>query len=517
MKHHIKSFMLGICLVTLLQACYKDKGNYDLIDYNKIMSITAPTQPPVILGDTFKLSPVIKWKYPERDTLAFDYEWRQLDSVVSNKRDLAYTPTIPGYIMVYLYAKEKATGIVTRYQIQLQVISAYKAGWLFLTNNGGKSGLTYIRRDAKKDANNVTYYEYKYFPDVYAKLFPDKPLGDNPVKLVTKIFPDYTLDQVLVLQGNSSVFLSGDNFSKQIALRSEFPSQSFPNGAKPVDYVDGGSTNHVLTDDGKVYWKRNTKTMGGVHDGFFMDVPIYFEGGGANISQNIDISIDYSQFIYLYDDLQKRFLGLYVTTGSNDYVGGKLYLQNSTAPPPGFVDLNNQTGYTMKYCSDYANASSYMNIIKNNSTGQYLYQTYRLSMQYTYIGVSGQQQEVFAGNGIVSDNTVYYRIRNSSYLFFGEGSKLYFYDINTKKVTLYHDFGSGRITKITSDANSGELGVALDTGLFYICSLKNEVLGNPNPGSVGILYQSPNIGNIVDLTWKWGSYFEYVFRRYPGT
>jgi hypothetical protein len=515
MKGQIKIFLSWVWALCLLQACYKDKGNYDLVDYNQVVSIKNATVTPVILGDTFRVSPTIKWKYPARDTLAFDYEWRQVDSVVSNQRNLAYTPNIPGYVMIYLYMKEKATGIVTRLPIQIQVISAYRAGWLLLTNNGGKSGLTFIRRDATVDASNVTHYTYKYFPDVYAKGFPNDELGTGPVRLATKCWPDYTLDQVAVVQDNSTVFLNGTDLSKVIKLGSEFPGQTFPGGAKAADYVDGGPTNFVLCNDGNMYWKKNSKIMGGIHDGMFIDIPIYFEGGGAHISQIIDEGIDYSQFVYVYDDAHNRFAGLYTTTGDNSYVGGKMYLTNTDPPPAGFVDLNNMAGYTLKYCSDYANAAFFMNIIKNNNTGQYLYQTYALAMNYTSLGVSAQQQEVFAGNGLVSDKTVYYRIRNSSYLFFGEGSKLYFYDVNTRLVKLYHDFGAGNVVKITSDAVSGELGVAFDNGKFIICSLKNELLGNGDPGATGILYESPNIGTIVDLSWKWGSYFDYVFRRYP--
>lgn len=509
--------MFCISMLCLLQACYKDKGNYNLVDYNQIISITMPTVPPVILGDTFRVSPLIKWKYPDRDTMAFEYEWRQMDSAVSTNRNLAYTPNIPGYVWLYLYIKEKATGIISRQPMQIQVISAYRAGYLLLTNNNGQSGLTFIRRDATVDASNVTHYTYKCFPDVYAKSFPNDALGTGPVKLATKCWPDYTLDQVLVVQDNSTVFLNGTDFSRVIKLSSEFPGQAFPNGARAADYVDGGPTNFVLCNDGNMYWKKNTKTMGGIHDGTFIDIPIYFEGGGAHISRMVDESIDYSQFVYVYDDLNHRFIGLFTTTGDDYRIGGKMYLTNTDAPPPGFVDLNNMAGYTLEYCSDYANASSFMNIIKDNATGQYLYQTYSLSMNYTALGVSAQHQEVFAGNGFVSNNTVYYRVRNSSYLFFGEGSKLYFYDVNTKRVTLYHDFGAGKVIRITSDANSGELGVALDNGIFYVCSLNNAILGEADPGATGILYQSPNIGTIIDLSWKWGSYYDYVFRRYPGT
>lgn len=514
MKQTIKIFLLGLGLIGLLQGCYKDKGNYDLIDYNRILTLFAQGSVVVVLGDTLKMKPVIKWKYPERDTTAFDFEWVQMDSVVSRERELAYTPNISGYFNLFLKVIERSTGIVSRYAMQIQSISAFKAGWVLLTNKGGKSGITYIRRDTKRDAANQIYYEYKFYPDIYADMHPGEELGDDPVKLVTKVFPDYTLDEVLVLQGNTSTYLSGDNFSKVIRLQSEFPGQTIPGGAKAVGYVDAGTVNFVHTNDGNIYWKRNSQSIGDLHKWMFMDVPVYFEGGGANITHMFENEFENTFFIYTYDELNKRFLGLFASNGVGDQLGTKLFLNNDNPPPAGFVDLNNQTGYTLKYCSDYAGGALFMNIIKNNASGQYLLQNYRLNNYWSSIGVSEHQQEVFAGNGIVTDNTVYYRIRNSSYLFFGEGSKLYFYDVNTKKVTLYHDFGGSTIRKITSDANSGELGVAT-TDKFYICSLKNDVLGNTNPGSVGILYTSPAIDPVTDLAWKWGSYFDYIFKRYP--
>jgi hypothetical protein len=515
MKLHIKAWLFVIGIVCLLQACYKDKGHYDLVEYNKILKITGASTATVILGDTLKISPAIKWQYPDRDTMGFEYEWRQIDSVVSTSRNLAYKPNISGYFNIYLYVTEKATGIVTRFSQQIQAQSAYKAGWLLLTNDGGRTGISFIRRDAKKDANNQTYYVYNYLPDIYDQLYPGVPLGEEPIKLATRVFPDYTLDEIVVLQGNSTVYLDGDNFRRKISMQNEFPGQVFPGNVKMIDYVDGYSANFVLADNGKMYWKSNPRSMGGLHDGYFFDEPIYFENGGAHITQIIDASVDLSSFVYVYDNQNKRFMGLFTSNGGNDYMGSKLFLNNSTTPPVGWVDLNNQAGHSLKYSADYANAAYYMNIIKNDATGQYLYQTYRLANLWSSIDVSEQKQEVFAGSAFVNDNTVYYRVRNSSYLFFGTGSKLYFYDINTKKVALYHDFGTGNIVKLTADANEGELGVALSNGKMVICSLKNEVLGDANPGATGILFQTPARKPIVDLAWKWGSYYDYVFKRYP--
>lgn len=517
----MQKMIITIAAVLLLCSCYKDKGNYSYIDYNGILTTNAfanvrPNPVSVVLGDTIRIHPAFTWKYETDDTLNFSYEWDQLDSMIYDKRDLVYSPKTTGAFGLNLYVTDNKTQIKYRFQINCSVNSPYKGGWLMLTDNGGASSLDFIRRDKSTDPNNPTAYNFVRYQDVYSKLYPEDHLGTDPLKLVTEAYPDYNFDQVVVLQGGGgSVFLSGDDFSKIINLKSEFPGQAIPGGASPVDYVDAGTSNEELMDDGNLYWKQNTTFMGGIHTGQFFTVPYYFSGG-AHISKIIDNLLDNSSFIYMYDDLNSRFIAVYASPNSmNSYLGTKLDLVDNSAPPAGFVSLNNQKGYKFIYASQYANASYFMDIIKNNATGQYLYQTYQTTMQYTSLGISGQTQEVFAGNGLVTDKTIYKRIGNSSYLFFGEGSQLYFYDVNTKKVTRYADFGSGNITQLETDATSSELGVALDNGSFYIVSLDNTNLGTADPSAKGILYQATGLGKIVDMKWKWGSYYNHLFGQYP--
>jgi len=518
MKSKIKNVILTLSIFFLFQSCYKDKGEYNIIDYNKIGAISSLSGRAVILGDTLKIKTIVKWKYPTQDTLGFKYEWKQQDLTISHERDLKYIPKTAGRFMFYLYVTENATQIVSRFVMQITINSPYKGGWVILSDRSGKSALSYIRRNTFTDANGKPNYSYTLHPDVYANLNPTDPLGSNPKRLFSTIFSGYDADEILVIQGNNeSVFLNGADFSKKVYLKNEFNGRSFPKGAQPVAYHDGGPLNYVLFDNGEVYWKRNTIDIGGVHDGMYMTVPLYFEGGDAKVSQFIKNDFDKSEFIYMYDELNKRFLGVYSSTNLNDFLGSKLRLVNATNPPLGFADLSNLINYKLIYSSDYSNGIYFMNILKSNQTGEYIYQTYRTAMRFTSIEVTEHQQEVFAGNGLVSDHTIYYRIRNGSYLFMGEGSKLYFYDVNTKKIKLYHDFGSGRIISICTDADSGELGVALDNGSFYICSLKNEILGANHPGAEGgILYEAKDLGKIVDITWKWGGFFDFGARRYPG-
>lgn len=513
MKTVIKTcIFLG--LLTFLQGCYKDKGNYNLIDYNGI-SITTVSALTVISGDTLHLIPIITWKYPDRDTTAFTYEWREADSVISTERNLAYVPRRVGRIQYFLYVTETATNIVSRFNRQVTVNSPYKAGWLMLADKDGESDLHYIRPDRWTDENGVSRRGYTLHRNFYSQLFPESPLGYGPKSINTEAFTSNTEDEVVVIQEDESVFLNGSDMSKVLLLREEFPGGAYPRGLKPKQYADGASANFMLMENGEVYWKRNTNGSTGIHEGHFMDVPIYFEGGGASISQFINNHISKSSFVYMYDEARNRFSSIYTTNGQNNWIGARMNFLNTSALPPGFVDLTDMSGHKLIYSSDYSNGTYYMNIIKNESTGDYLYQTYRPLSRTTILEFSEHQQEVFAANNTVSDNTVYYRTFMTSYLFFGEGSRLYFYDVNTRRVKLYHDFANGTITHIVADADDGELGVVLNNGNFYICSLNNATLGADNPGDSGILYQVGGLGNIADLKWKWGERTDYTNRRYP--
>jgi hypothetical protein len=80
---------------------------------------------------------------------------------------------------------------------------------------------------------------------------------------------------------------------------------------------------------------------------------------------------------------------------------------------------------------------------------------------------------------------------------------------------LYTDFGGARITHLMQDADGTRIGVALDNGEFHLFdALSPTVLADPDPGSVGFLHKVTGLGNIKNLTWKYGGYYNLVFGRY---
>ena len=55
----------------------------------------------------------------------------------------------------------------------------------YSVRKGHRTSLSYIRRDSWQDEDKKTHYEWEAYPDIYAELYPDNPLGTGPLKLET--------------------------------------------------------------------------------------------------------------------------------------------------------------------------------------------------------------------------------------------------------------------------------------------------------------------------------------------
>ena len=521
LKVIIISLWASICL---LMACYEDKGNYDLVDYNQIEKmalVSSLSKSSITLGDTLKLVMDFTWKYPDRDTsdAAFEFVWKLTWSgdTISRERDLIYVPDECGTFSYYLFVTEKATGVVSRYSAYVTVKSPYLIGWMIGSMKDGKPTINYIRRDSWKDDDNKTHYYWSDFPDLYSDLQPASPLPDPELLSVTAYTIDGSEDEVVVIQeGGHAIVLNGDDLGKVLELRDEFQGAAYPAGFEPMAFCRGGYCDFAIGQDGNIYWRRNQNSSAMHHEAYFMDIPVYFPGGGSRISKVFDVNTYKSECILLHDELNNRLVGCYTSYSSgNSYLGAKLDIIN-TNDPNTFMDLLNLGDNKLIYCGDHTDGKNFVTIVKNANTGEYMYQSFAFSGNVNTRTVIDATQEVFAGNHLVSDNTVYWRLRTSGYLYFGEGSKLYFYDVNTKAVKEYTDFGDGaRITHILQDADCTSVGVALNDGRFYICdAIDPEILGAANPGETGILHRVHGLGDIKSVSWKSGGYYNLVFERY---
>lgn len=510
MKNIIKVVLLFTGALFLTVGCYKDKGNYEILE-DKINSSSVVRSFNTILGDTLYVEPQINWKYPEEDTLGFDFEWVLIDSVISNKRELKYVVKgETGVYPLFLHIRESETGIKYRYRYNLSVNTPYQEGWLILTKDEQGGDLNFVRKDIVDSESR-----YASFKNIYSQNYNDI-LGSQPIKLISEIFPSLTTDEVLVIQKNKeSVFLNGMDFSKVNYLENLLPEVIKNENIQPIDYRDYSSTNYLLLENGDLLWKINSVVYGGVHEGKFFSSPMYFSNGNSISTMVHKIFYNLSKFILMFDDLNYRFLGVYFSTDVGPALGSKLMVKDATEPPENFVNLNNMDGYELIYSGDYVSGNNFVNIIKESATGKFYYQTFttRLMIREDAIHISEHHQEEFSGSQYINDDSVFLRIRKNSYLFFSSGSRLYYYDVNTKLTKLYFDFKSGDIRKIVSNNNGNELGVGLSSGEFHVCDLKNETLAKPIPGEGGgLLYSVNDLDEVIDVVWKWGS--KNTFDRY---
>lgn len=323
----MKRFILFSLFVSFwFSACYEDKGKYSLIDYNDVTLdvVTSLTKKTIILGDTVRIVPKMAWKYPDRDTLAYDYRWEMgLGNVVSTDRNFEYIPASCGQFDVNFYMTDRSTGIEFHdSHTAIEVRSPYKVGWLILAEKDNRTSLSYIRRDSWQDEDKKTHYEWVAYPDVYAMLYPDNPLGTGPLKL-ENVMTGGEADEVMVVQRTGgSYYLSGMDFTKVMALHEEFPGSAYPTGLDPVEVRNGGWQDFVLSANGEVYWRRNTGSEI-QHVTAFIDIPLYFSGttDGGRITQFFDLDTKDCGAVLMYDEGNNRVVGRLTSFNSNSDSG----------------------------------------------------------------------------------------------------------------------------------------------------------------------------------------------------
>jgi hypothetical protein len=518
MKTKITTIIL-CCCAGLLWACYEDKGHYDLVDYNKITitQVNSLTTTTAIYGDTLRVTPKIQWKYPDRDTTsaAFEYRWEVLDEVVSTEKNLLYVPTRMGTLPCLLFVTEKATGVVTRWGTSFTVNSPYNLGWVILSEKEGRPMLNFVRRDSRLDDNNVRVYYWTDFVDLYATLHPDDPLPLNASRAIA--YPvDYYADEIVVITDSGEDYiLEGMGLQKTFSIQGDFMGGQYPAGFIPKSFARGGGADFVLGTNGKIYWRKNAAPSQLYHTDPILTIPTYFPGD-AEIDYFIRMNIYASGFVFMYDKLHNRLVACYTSFSSgNNMHGGKMEILYSSSKPADFIDLNDFGSYELLYCGEHSNGKSFNNILYDPVSGKYILQEFALTSGTTSMQLTQFAQREFEAGSLISRNTIFWRMRASPYLYFAEGSKLYFYDTNTRAAKLYTDFGAHRVTHLMQDVDATRIGVALDNGDFCLFDATSAiVLGSDDPGEAGFLHRLSGLGAIKDLTWKHGGYYNLVFNRY---
>ena len=211
----IKIFLGCLLAFVLCYSCIDDEGNYDYTELTQVTISGIPNNNTVYLGEEYVIDPVID--YGDADSTEFAYTWvseiqYEWQDTVSTSKELRYTYTELGWYMNTFMVEHIPTGSTTSVQFFFTVSSPYATGWTVLSDENGRSVLSYIQREVAGE-DEVVYTPIK---DIYTQLWGED-LGTGPVRLGRHY--SYEMDEILVIQESGAVEIRGLDYSKDITKR----------------------------------------------------------------------------------------------------------------------------------------------------------------------------------------------------------------------------------------------------------------------------------------------------------
>lgn len=154
--------MLGVMLVS---GCYKDLGNYDYSEINRVEFSGFPTELQYAYSnvDTLRVSPVLTGTLAKEDLSHYFLKWQAVVKsgsvdgkttfdLDSNNLNLEYFVRLPeSEYTVYLMVKDLDTEVTWRQGFDLKVTSATNEGWLILSDVNGYCRLDMVSTSTKKE------------------------------------------------------------------------------------------------------------------------------------------------------------------------------------------------------------------------------------------------------------------------------------------------------------------------------------------------------------------------------
>ncbi|MGX5817656.1 PKD-like family lipoprotein [Chitinophaga lutea] len=476
-----KYFFAGIVALLLgCAGCYKDKGNYDLHDINKV--IFTSTTPDSIKLKMFERL-VIKVEVTQTmgvDLSNLSFQWSMYDFPNSTRGNVLLSKTkdldtvvnvFPGVYKVLLTATDNNTGVAYFKEFSLDYTGLLSEGWLLLEEKGSLRDLHMINplgeiiRSVYASANNGEAL----------------PQGTHQVRVLNTIDEQH----VAVLAEHDIEYLSFITFQRQYGTNSLFFEMPGTLRPKSIFYTKLG-VNGFLINDKKLQFLS-----------LFESGPRKF---GVPIEGDYEISpygfpLTSDDFTLLYDDQHQRFLR---------HSGRKVTALIS--PAGSAFDLANvgkKLVYGGRSLNDFHNC-----LLKDNEANKfYVYRinttaTLIAAEKYDVLDAPGIERAVaFASSGIYV--ALYYAVDN----------KIYMLDILSGKARVVYTFPAGQqVTTIELKQSQFSL-------LWIVPGDNRELWASTHDGTQGRVYQFPvattgdftggtyskvyeGFGKIIDLEFK---------------
>lgn len=499
--------------------CIHDDGNYDYrpvrdLDVKNIERFLVLTE-----GETAILTPKVIVKYdPEEIAIeGVDCEWQVNRKVVFRGPEFSFKAEKNGSYPCMLRLTDPLTKAVSCYDFTISVVSKYKTGFMILSEEDGKSRLSFIRAKWQSKPDTVIYEgEWKnIYPDANA----GQELEGKPVSLNEHyLHDDYhtVLGEVTVVteDGNNMRIqdLNGESLTRETFIEQEFENGNLPENFRPKFVMHTCWDSFILDESGVVYIRRSSVSTG-YHTGYFSDkVKLYNGKLFTDLIFTKYPAMNAVLAIEKNDEGERNYIGIYSGLYRADYNLTRLPIVGDYVD-----DFKNIQEEIVK--TDWRNDENYyaaMSILMKSPEGDYILHCF--GTDYTtrsYIEVTGSTKVNLTrdkGIGKVVDMCTN---KKKNYTYYCDEHRLYFMENNYGDTGEMHFFdGEKKIVAMECQSIGGgrnyptALLFAFDDGSVEIWEIdKND------PGKLfKRVYSSKNkFGKIKSIIYKVGGSNTFIY------
>ncbi|MCK7554826.1 PKD-like family lipoprotein [Chitinophaga sedimenti] len=422
----MRTYFFILILVSLagLSACYKDEGNYDYHELNKITITGIADNYSIQQGDSLRIFPTLEFSLDQSgDTAKYKYEWAALSGNTRRLLDttLNYNKRFPlssGTWDVYYTVTEKSTGLISRKHFKVAIIRSFVSGWLALCDVNGVARLDMVWvKDTPRVVNDLLAaasagYTLTGKPnDVYANTY----LGAASLFVATSTTTER-------FDPSSYVWRKGFD------IRNEMLTDEPVGFTAQQMYMRTSGYTFMQANDGNLYYCHAQSG-------------IYF-GLAANVMSGEAFPFKMAPWFALVPDGATAYPMILYDETKRKFVRFTLGGANAAEMPTGTL-FNFTTGKDLVYMeSSRYNTGSIYAVLKDPGAANYYLARFVATRTIT------QNQFTPIAGADIEHATTFAVSPRYGYLFYAAGGKLHEYDIfsNTSKLML--DFGTKKINHI---------------------------------------------------------------------
>ncbi len=509
-----------LCLLAVLfYACFEDKGNYDYENIHQLDVQFPAGHYDVTFGENLDIEATLGDNMAP-DTTRYEYTWSVDDEILEKEKTRFLSWEANRVIkggFVALQVNDTQTGIIYSARARINVLGIYENpySWMILSDNGGKSQLSYFSC-LEYDDEKEEFVKTDFIADTYSGANEGGELGSGPIAIQEHFregenWNDEIIGNVCIFQESGAVDLNGESFEKESELKDAFDGGQPENTTMyPGTFMD--FTDVVIDQDGKLYSRiKEVSTV--YNNGYFLPEPLKFKD-----EELTDCRIAYGYYRsnrtgynFIYDGGKKRML--YVVNNTGNYYAdlegaGRIETLSAHGENDNInniVPLDNLSGYGVIKISmfgyGYPDYGLFM-CLREEATGKIYIQMVKVSGSGGKPSVQEVKRYEIKGLGGKTPQTVTLPVERPAFVFFGVDQEVYFFSLNNPEnpARLYQQFDSP-ITVLNAESHYGDhMAVGLENGDFYIMNIYN---AHNVAQDKRILYKSTEkVGRIVDIQYK---------------